>query len=257
MELLFLGCGTSTGVPIVGCQCDVCQSTDKRNKRFRSSVLVTLDNGHTILIDTSPDLRTQGIENGLTHIDSVFYTHIHADHIHGIDELRTYNYLQRSSIDVYGCKEHLDHIRKSFSYIFEEAIQRGGGKPLVDLKYIEANKSFELYDAEITPIQCWHGKLTVIGYRIDNLVYLTDVSDIPEEAYQFLDGVDVLVLDALRYTPHPTHFTVDEAVQVAKRIGARECYLTHMGHELDYSELVSKLPEGVKPAHDGLCVKVK
>lgn len=256
MELLFLGCGTSTGVPIVGCKCEVCQSEDKKNKRFRSSVLVTLDSGHTILIDTSPDLRTQGIDNNLTHIDSVLYTHIHADHIHGIDELRTYNFLQKSSIDVYGYKEHLDHIQHRFSYIFEDSIQKGGGKPLVDLNYIDPGKTFILYDAEITPIKCWHGKLVVMGYRINNLVYLTDINRIPEESWSLLENVDVLVLDALRYTPHSTHFSVDEAVEVAQKINARECYLTHMGHEIEYNKLLEYLPEGIQPAYDYLRVNV-
>jgi len=250
MEIVVLGCGTSTGVPIVGCSCDVCTSDDPRDKRSRSSIWVKLDSGNSILIDTSPDLRSQALAAGITDIDAVFYTHVHADHTHGIDEIRVFNYLKQAPVDVYGAREHIEHIRNQFRYIFEKSVQRGGGKPKVIMHEIELNRSFELFGARITPIELLHGKLLCVGWRIENFAYLTDINSIPETAYNQLLGLDVLIIDALRAEPHPTHFSIDEAVSEAKRIGAKRSYLTHMGHDVSYAETLKKVDGAIEPAYD-------
>lgn len=256
MELVFLGCGTSTGVPIVGCDCEVCRSDNPRNQRSRTSAFIALDNGCNILIDTAPDLRRQGLDNGLTHIDAVFYTHTHADHTHGIDELRIYNFLQRVPIDIYGATEHLEHIRRKFSYIFEASVQRGGGKPNLVMHEVVPGESFELFDETVTPVKLLHGRLRCLGWRIGSLAYLTDLSAIPDESYPLLEGLDLLVLGALRWQPHQTHYTIEEAFEQAEKIGAGRCVLTHMGHEVDYEEVCRRAPDFVEPAYDGLRIKI-
>ncbi len=256
MEVVILGCGTSTGVPIVGCNCKVCSSPHQRNKRLRSSIVVTLDSGENILIDTSPDLRQQALQNNLVRVNAVFYTHCHADHTHGIDEIRTYNYLQKQALDIYGAQEHIDHIRDQFRYIFEDSVQRGGGKPNVITHPVTMNQPFTLFGTTITPIQLWHGKLLVVGWRIGDFAYLTDVNRIPPESWSLLKGVQVVIMDALRYHYHDTHFTVEQAVEALQQLGAPINYLTHMGHELEYEDLLAYLPDGVEPAYDGLHFRV-
>lgn len=252
MEIFVLGSGTSTGVPIVGCHCGVCESKNPKNKRLRSSVAVRVDHGETILIDTSPDLRQQALTNGIEQINAVFYTHCHADHTHGIDELRTYNYLQKSPIDIFGAGEHIAHLRRQFAYIFEEGIQRGGGKPELTMHAVDLMRPFTRFDETITPIKLNHGKLLSVGWRIGNFAYCSDVSHIEEKSFEALKGLDVLFLGALRWRRHTTHFTIDEAVKVIERIAPKQAFLTHMGHEVDYEMAANHLPEGVRPAYDQL-----
>jgi len=252
MEVIILGCGTSTGVPVVGCPCAICRSSDPKNKRMRTSAAVRLDNGKTILIDTSPDLRRQALDNDLTRVDAVFYTHTHADHTHGIDEIRVYNFIQRMSIDVYGVEEHIAHIRRQFAYIFQDTVKQGGGKPQINCKVVRLGEAFELFGARITPIELCHGKLLSVGWRIGDFAYLTDLNAIPEASMELLRGVDTVVLGALRWRPHDTHFTIDEAVEAAKRLGARRTWLTHMSHDVDWADAASKLPETIQLAWDSL-----
>ncbi len=252
MEIIILGCGTSTGVPIVGCDCPVCRSDDPRDRRLRSSAAVRLPDGGTILIDTSPDLRTQGLVNDLRRVDHVLYTHCHADHTHGIDELRTYNYLMRRAIDIHGAAEHMDHLRRQFAYIFEDAVQKGGGKPQVIRHTVEPGRPVELLGLPVTPLRLCHGKLLSVGWRIGDFAYLSDVSRIPEESRERLRGLEALVIGALRYTHHSTHFTVDEAVREIERLAPRKAYITHMGHDIHYRTLKDRLPAGIEPAYDGL-----
>ncbi len=252
MDVIILGCGTSIGVPALSCDCAVCMSDNPRNKRLRTSAAVRLDEGHTILIDTGPDLRQQALVNGLSRLDAIFYTHTHADHVHGIDEIRMYNYLQRRPMDIYGIPEHIGEIKQRFAYIFEPSIQKGGGKPNITPHIVTPGKAFELFGTPVVPITIQHGQLPCLGWRIGNFAYLTDVSHIPDESYPLLEDLDLLVLGALRYAPHSTHFNVDEAVKEAQRIAAKRCYLTHMNHELDYDELCRKLPPSIRPAYDTL-----
>jgi len=256
MEVIVLGCGTSTGVPIVGCHCAVCRSQNPRNHRFRSSVAVQLPQGQVILIDTTPDLRQQALTNRLERVDAVFYTHCHADHIHGIDEIRSYNFLQKEPVSVYGVEEHLAHLKKVFPYIFEKTIQVGGGKPNIETKTVELFKPFELFGVTITPLQMWHGKLLTVGWRIGNFAYLTDVNCLPDESRSYLDGLDLLIIGALRYRKHPTHFTVEEATDLALSVSPKRCYLTHMCHEIEYNEASCKLPSPIHPAYDTLRIAI-
>ena len=253
LEVTVLGSGTSTGVPVPGCRCEVCTSDDPRQKRLRASVLLkNRDDGRAILVDTSPDLRQQALANDIERIDAVLYTHAHADHTHGIDDLRTFNFRQGRSIPCYGPASALARIRESFGYIFEEGGQRGGGKPRLRLHELDGT-AFEAAGLEVVPVPVLHGELEVFGYRVGRFAYVTDCSAIPDESFERLAGVEVLILDALRFAPrHPTHFTVAEAIQAARRIGARETYLTHLTHKVDARNPHKPLPEGVKFAHDGL-----
>jgi phosphoribosyl 1,2-cyclic phosphate phosphodiesterase len=257
MDVTILGCGTSTGVPIVGCDCSVCRSTDPRNKRLRASVVIHLDSGQNILIDTSPDLRRQALDNNLRRVDAVFYTHCHADHTHGIDEMRTYNYLQKSPVDVFGVNEHIEHVQRQFAYIFQETVQKGGGKPNLDTHIVDLMTPFQLYGETVTPLRLWHGKLLSVGWRVGDFAYCTDVNYIPEETFGALAGVRVLILGALRWGTHPTHFTIEQAAEAAQRIGAEQTFITHMGHEVDFEGASHYLNGmGIMPAYDGQRITV-
>lgn len=252
MRATFLGTGTSTGVPVVTCDCAVCISSDPLNQRLRPSLLLEWD-GATVLIDTSTDLRQQALRQGLRRLDAVLLTHAHADHIMGFDELRLFKRRQRGPIPVYGSVPTLAGLRRSFWYAFED-VQTGGGKPSVDLH--EVVGPFPLLGRSIVPVDVLHGRLPVTGWRIGVFAYVTDVSRIPETSYDSLAGLDVLVLSALRHRPHPTHLTLAQAVEEARRIGARRTYFTHMSHDVDHAEVAASLPTGITLAHDGLVVEV-
>lgn len=244
-----LGCGTSTGVPMVGCRCAVCTSDRPENRRLRTG-LALATGGRTVLVDTSTDLRQQALAHAIERVDAVVYTHAHADHTHGIDELRTFNFLQGRSIPCFGNRDAIERIRRSFSYIFEEG-QEGGGKPRLTLHEIAG--PFRAAGLELVPVPVWHGELEVYGYRLGRFAYVTDCNRIPEESFELLAGVELLILDALRFEPpHPTHFTVAEAIAAAARIGARRTWLTHLTHDVDYHNPKFPLPAGVEFAHDGL-----
>lgn len=251
MKLTFLGTGTSHGVPVIACSCPVCTSVDPRNVRTRSSVL--LDDGRKIVvIDTGPDFRAQMLRERIDHLDAVIFTHDHADHLNGIDDLRVFTWHKR--LPVYAATEVLEEIGNRFSYIFSSRVP-GGGKPNLDVHSL-SSEGIVIGDMHIVPVPIFHGSRLIHGYRIGSLAYLTDCSGIPEESFAMLSGVKILVVGALRYRPHPTHFSVSQAVEAAQRIGAEITYLTHICHDLDHSVLEKELPEGVFPAYDGLSLTV-
>lgn len=249
--ITILGSGTSTGVPIIGCECDVCNSTDSRNQRSRSSILISLEAGN-ILIDTSTDLRYQALKNGLKRVDAVLFTHAHADHVHGIDELRSFNFIQKRAIPCFGNATTLDRIKTMFSYIFKDH-NLGGGVPSLIMN--EVSEAFSLLDEEIVPIEVMHGDLPILAYRIANIAYVTDCSEIPPESMKKLKGLDLLILGALRYKPHSTHFSIDEALDVINILKPKRSLLTHMGHDLDYERTSAALPESVGLAYDGMTLE--
>lgn len=252
MKITFLGTGTSTGVPVPTCSCAVCLSTDPRDKRLRPSVLLDWD-GAAVLVDTSTDLRMQALRHGLMHLDAVLYTHAHADHVFGLDELRMYNWRRGGPIPVFGSAETLAAIRRTFWYVFED-VEAGGGKPALDLHAVDA--PFPLLGRTIVPVPLHHGRLPILGYRTGGFAYLTDVSEIPARSYPLLRDLDVLVISALRLRPHPTHMHLARALEEAARIGARHTWLTHIAHEIGHAEVSNALPSGVALAYDGLSVEV-
>ena len=251
MNVTFLGTGTSTGVPVPTCTCAVCRSTDPKDARLRPSVLLRWE-GATILVDTSTDLRQQVLRMGLMDLDAVFYTHAHADHTFGLDDLRMFNWRRGGAIPVYGSAITLQAIRRTFWYVFED-VEAGGGKPLLDLH--EVDGAFPLHGRTVIPVPLQHGRLPILGYRIGGFAYLTDVSAIPDASYELLRGLDVLVLSALRHRPHPTHLHLERALQEAARIGAARTFFTHIAHELSHAAVAAELPRGVELAYDGLSLE--
>ncbi len=252
MKILFLGCGTSTGVPLIGCKCKVCTSTNSKNKRTRASLLVEY-NQKNILVDTSPDLRFQALANKIERIDAVLFTHTHADHIHGIDELRSFNFIQLSEIPCYGSEETISQIRQIFSYIFNNNFD-GGGKPILKMHFVSSK--FNLYGLDIVPIKILHGNPIIFGYKFGDAAYLSDCSGIPEDSKPLLKDLRLLILDALRYQFHPTHFNLEGALKVVKELKPQRAIFTHMGHQLDYKEVNRELPEGTELAYDGMVVEI-
>jgi phosphoribosyl 1,2-cyclic phosphate phosphodiesterase len=252
LRITMLGSGTSTGVPVIGCTCAVCTSTHPRNRRWRPGLKLETAGG-VILIDTPTDLRAQALRFGLPRLDAVVYTHPHADHVFGLDEIRIFNFRQRAPIPCYGSAATLAALRRTFAYVFEET-QEGGGKPRLDL--IEIDGPFRLLGLPFLPVPVWHGETEVLGYRLGSFAYVTDCSRIPEESYRLLAGVETLILDALRYRPHSTHFSVQEAIAAAARIGARRTVLTHLAHEIDYAAPAVELPPGVEFGYDGLAFEI-
>jgi phosphoribosyl 1,2-cyclic phosphate phosphodiesterase len=250
VKVTFLGTGTSHGVPMIGCDCAVCCSTDSRDKRLRPSVLVETDRGLSLLIDAGPDLRTQALAFRMWRVDALLFTHGHADHILGIDELRRFNTLQNESMPCFADDLTVREIRKVFAYAFDPATPRGGGIPQLDLFTILG--PFCIGAEEVVPVPIFHGRRPLLGFRFGRFAYLTDCSRIPDESWELLTGLDILVLDALRDEPHPTHFSLSEAVEASRRIGARQTYFTHMSHDLGHAETSTRLPEGMELAYDGL-----
>jgi phosphoribosyl 1,2-cyclic phosphate phosphodiesterase len=257
MQLTFLGTGTSFGVPQIGCTCAVCRSPDPRDKRTRSGALLQAS-GRSILIDTPPELRLQLVAAGLSQVDAVLYTHEHADHINGIDDLRMFSVRQRRPLPLYGPSETLDRVRVAFNYIFDDNVRpyEGTSKPMLELHPLEPRVPVSVAGIDVLPLEFQHGHVRVFGYRFGDLAYITDVKEVPERERCLLQGVKVLVLNALWWRPHPTHLSIGEAVDVARAIGAEQTYLTHLTHETGHSDLAARLPAGVAPAYDGLTVEV-
>lgn len=253
VSLLVLGSGTSQGVPAIGCRCETCRSADPRDARLRPSVLLRA--GETqLLIDTSSDFRQQMLRHGVTRIDAVLYTHHHFDHIGGFDDLRQYNFLQSAPMDVYGMKDTLDEIRVTFRYAFGAAKQTGGGLPSAQLHEVHGGTVFTAGGVEVLPVPVMHGVLPILGYRVGNIAYVTDTNDIPDRSIAMLEGLDVLVLDALRHHAHPTHYALEEAVAMARRIGARRTLFTHIAHNIQHRRDSALLPENMEFSYDGQLV---
>lgn len=253
MNITMLGVGSSTGTPVLGCSCPTCMSVDPKNVRTRCSSLITLDNGKNILIDTGPDIRQQSLRESLRHIDAVLYTHTHADHMHGIDDLRAFCQMQKSQIPLYGSKNTVQHIADKFGYTLREP------SDFWDLPVLKAHivdQPFTLFEQVITPIPVMHGRAEIYGYRIGDFAYLTDVSSIPESSFELLLGVKVLFLDCLRHKPHFTHINLEQSLAYAGRIKARSTYMIHMMHDLEFNALSALLPCDVYAGYDGLQVNV-
>lgn len=244
---IILGSGTSTGVPVIGCDCPVCRSGVPGNQRTRCSVLLDCAGTH-ILIDTATDLRFQALREDIRRIDAVLYTHTHADHVHGIDELRIFNLRTREPIPIYGSPTIIASLYRNFGYIFEENTD-GGFRP--QLRLAEVTGPFAVAGILVTPLPLRHGAGETLGYRMGDFAYLTDCNAVPEATLASLSGVTTLVIDALRFRAHDTHFTVDEAIAVSRRIGAPRTILTHLSHDIDFRHQREFLPDGVELAHDG------
>lgn len=253
MQLTMLGVGSSAGTPMLGCQCATCTSLNPRNNRTRCSSMITLDSGEVILIDTGPDLRSQALREEMVRVDAVLYTHTHADHMHGIDDLRSFCQIQRTQIPLYGSMDTVSHIRDKFGYTLREP---SNFWDLPVLKVHMVDKPFTLFNQLVTPIPLKHGNSDILGYRIGDIAYLTDVSFIPEASFTLLKNVKVLMLDCLRHKPHTTHVNLEQSLQYASRINAESTYLIHMTHELEYDALTKLLPKNVKVGFDGLKINV-
>jgi phosphoribosyl 1,2-cyclic phosphate phosphodiesterase len=235
---------------MIGCTCDTCRSSDPRDQRLRPSIHLSIENGPSVLVDTSPDLRQQALINGLTRVDAILFTHSHADHIMGLDEVRRFNVLARGAIPAYADARTIDDLRRTFHYIFERPEERGGGIPQIDLRPIDG--VFTLGSIAVQPVPLLHGARSILGFRFGSFAYLTDCNAIPESSWRLLSGIDVLVLDALRHRPHPTHFSVEQALQVVNRLAPRQTYFTHICHDLPHEATSRALPAGVELAYDGL-----
>jgi phosphoribosyl 1,2-cyclic phosphate phosphodiesterase len=243
-----LGSGTSMGVPTIGCNCRVCTSPDPHDRRTRPSVMLEY-NGHVVLIDTTPDFREQAIRERITRLDAVLYTHSHADHILGLDDLRPLSFRREGGIPLYAHSHTIPTLTRMFQYIFENDYKFGG---IAKVKLNQINGAFELFGAEVQPIPIIHGEQEIHGYRIGSMAYLTDHSEIPEASMNMLRGLDVLFLDALRHRPHPTHSTVENSVRLTEELKPKQTFLTHICHDLPHEETNASLPPHVRLAHDGL-----
>lgn len=252
MQLRFLGTGTSMGIPVIGCRCAVCISEDPRNRRTRTSALIQVA-GRQILIDAGPDFRAQALSVGLRHLDAVLLTHAHFDHIAGLDDLRPLTF-HGAPMPIYGSPRTLHDVRERFAYAFTET-SLGSTRPSIDLISVAA--PFHIGPVEICPLEVLHGTWSITGYRIGGLGYVTDASAIPPASWDLLQDLDVLVLNALRYEPHPTHFSVDQALAVIAELRPRRAYLVHMTHGIDHGTTNAQMPPGVELAYDGLEVTVE
>ena len=253
MELIFLGTGTSHGIPMIGCDCPVCTSDDPRDRRFRSSAAVRLDDGRVILIDAPPELRLACIANRIERVDAILFTHAHADHIVGLDDVRRFNAILDDTIPAYANAPTLDILRRAFGYAEADWHAMTAERPALSFRVIEGTQT--ICGAPVTAIPLDHGGLTVLGFRIGGLAYCTDCSAIPPTSREMLSGLDLLVLDALRYTPHPTHFNFEAALEVVAALRPRRALLTHIAHEIPHADAQTKLPLGVTISHDGLRVQ--
>jgi phosphoribosyl 1,2-cyclic phosphate phosphodiesterase len=259
MKLTFLGTGTSFGVPQIGCNCAVCRSADPRDRRNRVGAVVETNRGTRLLIDTPPELRIQLITCGIDRVDAVLFTHEHADHVQGLDDVRAFTMRRDAPLAMYGSAGTLERIAKRFPYIFDERVRPlpGTSKPEGQLRVLTAGEPCVIGDIEIIPVELPHGASTVFGYRMGALAYVTDAKLVPREAMTRLKGARVLVINALLRTEHPTHLSIPEAIRVAEQVGAERTYLTHLTHESLHANLEAELPRGVSPAFDGLVVRVE
>lgn len=256
LKVTMLGCGSSAGVPFIACKCTVCTSDNPKNKRTRVSLLIEKE-GKNILIDSSPDLRQQALRENIERIDAVLYTHEHADHVMGLDELRSFNHLSGESLPVYGDVNTLMSLKTRFAYAFMEKPENLWYRPSLIPHPFEDKPVGKISPAgqEITYFSLGHGRVKTFGYRIDNFAYSTDCDSIPEEAFEALSGVDTWIVDCLRYTPSYSHAHLDMTLAWVEKLKPRRTILTHMNHEMDYDRLCKELPQGVEPGYDGLVVE--
>lgn len=254
-RVTFLGTGTSHGVPMIGCDCGTCRSSDPRDTRLRPSIYLDIPDGPRILVDASPDLRQQALTHRIRRVDAVLFTHSHADHILGLDELRRFNAVQGGPIPCYADASTWNTLRRTFSYVFDGVERQGGGIPQLEPR--EITGSFGIGGIDVVPVPLLHGRAPILGFRFGRFAYLTDCSAVPDDSWALVHGVDTLVIDALRHKPHPTHFSVAEAIAAAGRIGARRTFFTHMCHDLPHAETCARLPAGVELAYDGLVLDVE
>jgi phosphoribosyl 1,2-cyclic phosphate phosphodiesterase len=267
LRITVLGSGTSSGVPAIGCDCAVCTSTDPRDTRTRPSILIEVAGDlpsatgsafagavRSILVDTSSDLRAQALANNVRRMDAILFTHSHADHVFGLDDVRRYNHMQKSAIACFADAGTLADLRRVFQYIFEPSAQKGGGLPQLTLFQIAGPLS--LGGVEVVPVPLLHGRLPVLGFRIGSFAYLTDCNAIPDASWPLLDGVRTLILDALRHRPHPTHFSLAESVDICARLGVERALFTHICHDLPHADTCAQLPDGIDLAYDGQVIEI-
>ncbi len=249
MKITFLGTGTSHGIPMIGCDCPACTSDDPRDSRTRSSVFLETESS-SVIIDTAPEFRLQCLKNNVQRVDAVLFTHTHADHVVGLDDIRRFCAMQSERICCYGSENTVCSLRTMFSYAFAEVVQNYSERPVLEAKSV--NGPFHAAGLNVIPLDLYHGRDKILGFRIDNFAYCTDTSNIPAETMEKLTNLDVLVLDALRFTPHPTHFNLEQALEAAEKIAAKRTFLTHIAHEIKHAEVEKALPESVNIAYDGL-----
>ncbi|MDQ2776763.1 MAG: MBL fold metallo-hydrolase [Acidobacteriota bacterium] len=252
-SILVLGSGTSVGVPMIGCHCKVCTSEDPRDKRLRPSVLLCLDD-YRVLIDTSPDFRCQALRCGIEHLDAILYTHAHADHILGLDDVRPFNFMQKREIPIYASADTLEAIERTFRYVFDKGPSQSSRPRLAP--HIFPNEPISVAGMVIEPVLAVHGNNAVHGFRFGDCAYLTDHSEIPPQSMEKLTGLDVLFLDALRHNPHPTHSTVEESLKTVETLKPKRAYFTHISHDLMHSVVEGQLPPRVHVAYDGLEIPI-
>jgi len=251
VKITVLGSGTSSGVPMIGCRCPVCTSEDPRDQRLRPSIAIEHGDRHFV-IDTTPDFRYQALRSKLPRVDAILFTHAHADHIMGLDDVRPFNFHQGGRIPLYGSADTISTVRQVFHYIFD-AQARTSFVPQLDTN-VHGGQPVDVFGLEFQPIRVLHGKLGIYGYRFGDVAYLTDHSVIPDESIEQLRGLDVLFLDALRHNPHPTHSTVETSIETARKLAPGRTFLTHMSHDLPHAETEQFLPEGIHLAYDGLVI---
>ncbi|HEV2179082.1 MAG TPA: MBL fold metallo-hydrolase [Gemmatimonadaceae bacterium] len=258
MKLTFLGTGTSFGVPQIGCNCAVCRSPDPRDRRTRTSAVIETDSGTRLLVDTAPELRLQLIANDIDRVDAVLFTHEHADHTHGIDDLRAVSVRRGAPLPLYGAPRTLQQLAQRFPYIFDDQVRPAPGtsKPEGHAHPLREGELVRIGDADVLPVAVPHGEVAVLAYRVGRIAYVTDAKQIPPDAMAAFRGVEVLVLNALLRTSHPTHLSFAEAIDAARAIGAQRTYLTHLTHHNRHADLEAELPQGIAPAFDGLTVRV-
>ncbi len=256
MRIIILGCGSSSGVPVIGCSCATCLSDNPRNKRTRASILIEIE-GKRLLVDTSPDLRQQALREGITKVDAIIYTHDHADHTHGIDDTRSFNYHKDGEIEAFADAPTLAALQQKFPYAFRPRPDRVWYRPSLTLREIPSNpyRIFNVLGIDITPIPQQHGAMGSLGFRIENTAYCTDVKEFSPASWALLEGVDTWIIDCLRPTPSHTHSTLEATLEWIRQLKPKRAILTHMAHELEYGVLKQMLPHGVEPAYDGMVIE--